>query len=260
MTRCKLFKYLSAVLFLIPFAAPSYGIDVRPAVKIGAEFGGDNLVTVGTTGSSGSGSESLKAGEGIFLGAGASILSDAKDLEFEITLNYKFSSITKGNGDVDWSVVPLDMLVFYRIPHWRSAAASLTTADPQGIGLASGSGREVQGRARARGATRLCSERPARLALHRCELQGEQHTRHLGRCRGPEPPTRRARPPSASYSSLVLTPDTAAGRKGTDSRVRALACRRWPSRLGCGNPTSRSRPVRPVLVGATTPAGTWSRP
>ncbi len=67
-----------------------------------------------TTG--GSGSKSIDANQGLTLGGGASIVTDSKDIEAEVALSYKFAGIKATNGDIDWTVLPLDALVFYRLP------------------------------------------------------------------------------------------------------------------------------------------------
>jgi len=122
--------------------APSYGADVRPALKVSAEFGGDKLVAVGTTGSSSS--DSLNAGEGLALGGGVSILNDAKDIETEVVLSYKFFGIHADNGDIDFRVIPLDALVFYRIPHWRFGGGLTYHMNPKLKGSGDASGLEAE--------------------------------------------------------------------------------------------------------------------
>ena len=123
-------------------AAPSYAVDVRPAFKGSIEFGGDKLVSVGTTGSGSS--DSVTAGQGLALGAGVSILNEAKDIETEVTLSYKFSGIHADNGDVDWTVLPLDALVFYRIPHWRFGGGLTYHMNPKLKGSGDASGLEAE--------------------------------------------------------------------------------------------------------------------
>jgi hypothetical protein len=127
------------VLALALLAGPSYAVDVRPAFKIGAELGGDTLIDVPTSGGS-SDSRKLTAGQGLFLGAGASILSDEKNLEGEVTLSYKFAGISAQNGDINWSVLPLDALLFYRIPNFRFGGGLTFHLNPtlKGSGIASG--------------------------------------------------------------------------------------------------------------------------
>jgi hypothetical protein len=140
MRNSKLFACLSAAPLLALLAAPSYGVDVRPTFKAGAEAGGDTLISVPVSGSSLGDTKKIRAGEGLFLGGGASVLSDEKDLELELTLSYKFSGITAQNGDINWSVLPLDALVFYRIPNWRFGGGLTYHINPslKGSGVAGG--------------------------------------------------------------------------------------------------------------------------
>lgn len=122
--------------------APSYGADVRPAFKGSFEFGGDKLVDVGTTGSGSS--HSLTAGQGLALGGGVSILNEAKDIETEVILSYKFSGIHADNGDLDFHVLPLDALVFYRIPNWRFGGGLTYHMSPKLKGSGDASGLEAE--------------------------------------------------------------------------------------------------------------------
>ena len=136
----KLLAGLSAAPLLALLAAPSYGVDVRPTFKAGLEGGGDTLISVPVSGGSLGDTKTIRAGELLFLGGGASVLSDEKDLELELTLSYKFSSITAQNGDIKWSVLPLDALVFYRIPNWRFGGGLTYHINPslKGSGIAGG--------------------------------------------------------------------------------------------------------------------------
>jgi hypothetical protein len=90
--------------------------DVRPIVKAGIDTGGDTIVTaVFTNGDT----KRVRANEGVFLGGGASWVNDAKDIEVEVAATYKIALIDADNGDIDWTRVPLDALVFYRTHNFR---------------------------------------------------------------------------------------------------------------------------------------------
>jgi hypothetical protein len=130
---------LLSAAFVALLASPSCA-DVLPTFKAGIDVGGDTLISVPTSGGSGSSTKDIRAGNGLFVGAGASILSDAKDLELEITLNYKFAGISAQNGDINWSVLPLDALGFYRIPNWRFGGGLSYHINPslKGSGVAGG--------------------------------------------------------------------------------------------------------------------------
>lgn len=118
MTGSTFRRLLSAVALVVAAAVPvaSRAVDVRPMLKAGYDVGGDTVVTaVFTDGST----KSIKANEGFYFGGGASILSDSKDIETEVSLSYKFASINASNGSIDWTRFPLDVLVFYRLPQFR---------------------------------------------------------------------------------------------------------------------------------------------
>lgn len=105
-----------AALALAAACGAVQAADVRPFVKAGLDFGGDTLVTVVFVGGD---REKVKANEGLYLGAGASILNDAQNVEVQLSLAYKFSQVSATNGDIDWTMMPLEALVFYRVPQWR---------------------------------------------------------------------------------------------------------------------------------------------
>lgn len=93
-------------------------------LKLGFDFGGETLVTVQFTDGS---TQSIKANQGFYLGAGASILvTDSQDIEVEGSVSYKEDFITASNGDVTFSRFPLDALVFYRFPEHIRVGGGLT--------------------------------------------------------------------------------------------------------------------------------------
>ena len=118
MTGSAMFKAVPAMALMLVAAVPaaSLAADVRPVAKLGFDFGGDNLVTAQFSNGS---SESIKANELLYLGGGASIITDSKDIEVEVTLSYKFKNISATNGDIKWTRFPLEALVFYRMPKFR---------------------------------------------------------------------------------------------------------------------------------------------
>src|SRR5712691_10471043 len=106
MTPSALRRSLPVLALILTAATPvgSHAVDVRPIIKAGFDFGGDTVVSVGVTGGSSS-SKSIKANDGIFVGGGASILTDSRELEVEVSLSFKFFTIAA--------------LVFYRMPNVR---------------------------------------------------------------------------------------------------------------------------------------------
>jgi hypothetical protein len=109
---CRLFLIIASVVA----ATAASAVEVRPFLRGGYDTGGDTLVTVNFIGGE---TEKIKANEGLFGAAGASFMNDAQTLEFEFSVGFKFNSIDADNGDVDWKMMPVEALLFYRIPSWR---------------------------------------------------------------------------------------------------------------------------------------------
>ncbi|HYS75825.1 MAG TPA: outer membrane beta-barrel protein [Burkholderiales bacterium] len=131
----------TTLALVIAAAAPfgSRAADVRPIIKAGIDVGGDTVVSVNVTGGSSS-SKSISANEGVFVGGGVSILMDSREFEVELAASYKFSTIAAQNGDIDWTVLPLDALVFYRLPYVRLGGGLTYHLGPtlKGSGAANG--------------------------------------------------------------------------------------------------------------------------
>jgi hypothetical protein len=113
MMRRKISRLLPALMFAVAATLPleSHAAEVRPIVKAGYDLGGDTVVNVA--------GKSVRANKGFFAGGGVSILADSKVLEGEISASYKFFTVTAPDGDIDWTVLPLDALVFYNLPEFR---------------------------------------------------------------------------------------------------------------------------------------------
>ena len=139
MTRSAIRISLPVLALILTASVGSHAADVRPIIKAGFDFGGDTVVSVGVTGGSSS-SKSIKANDGVFVGGGASILMDSKKVEVELSASYKFWTIAAQNGDIDWTVLPLDALVFYRMPNVRLGGGLTYHLSPtlSGSGAASG--------------------------------------------------------------------------------------------------------------------------
>ena len=129
-------RHVVAALALVA-CTPALAADVRPFVKAGLDFGGETLVTVvfvsGDT-------ESVKSNEGLYFGGGVSILNDAGNIETNLSVAYKLSGITASNGDIDWTMWPVEALVFYRIPQWRFGGGLAYHLNPrlEGTGVVGG--------------------------------------------------------------------------------------------------------------------------
>jgi outer membrane protein with beta-barrel domain len=136
MREKKAFRLL-AFLAVAAAAGAAQAADIAPVVRLGADFGGDTLVTAFFTDGS---SRTIRANEGLYLGAGASFLNEARDLELELTINYKFRTIHASNGDIDWTSWPIDALAFHRWPKFRLGGGLTYHVNPkiEGSGAASG--------------------------------------------------------------------------------------------------------------------------
>jgi hypothetical protein len=133
MRRSLVTKSLLVLALTAPVA--SHAMDVRPFFQAGADFGGDTLVNVTFTDGS---TASVKANEGFYFGGGASIVTDSKLVEIELSLAYKFSMINASNGDIDWTRWPLEALVFYRLDKVRLGGGLTYHLNPEvdGSGVA----------------------------------------------------------------------------------------------------------------------------
>jgi len=118
-------------------ALAAQAAEIRPLLKAGYDFGGDKMVTVFFVDGS---SRTIKANEGLYLGGGVAIVNDARNLEFHVTLAYKFQMINASNGDVEWSRVPLEALAFYRFEKVRLGGGLAYHLDPrlEGSGVIGG--------------------------------------------------------------------------------------------------------------------------
>jgi hypothetical protein len=132
-------KSFAALALAIAAAVPSgsHAVEVRPVFKAGLDFGGDSVA--GATFTTGS-SESIKANELFYIGGGASILTDSKDIEVELTISYKFDEINASNGNVKFTRYPLDALVFYRFPKYRLGGGLTYHLDPKVSSSGAGTG------------------------------------------------------------------------------------------------------------------------
>ena len=111
--------------------------EIRPLIKAGFDVGGETLVTaVFTNGDR----ENVKANEGFYLGGGAAILDEARNMEYHVTLAYKFAVINADNGDIEWTRIPLEALVFYRFPRARVGGGLTYHINPkvEGSGVVGG--------------------------------------------------------------------------------------------------------------------------
>ncbi len=134
MTGSTFRRLLPALALVVAAAVPavSHAVDVSPVLKMGFDFGGDKIATTTSGGS-------IKGNDGLFLGGGASILTDSKDIEVEVTLSWKYANLTASDGDLSFTRFPLDALVFYRLPQFRVGGGLTYHLNPKfsGSGVAS---------------------------------------------------------------------------------------------------------------------------
>jgi hypothetical protein len=90
--------------------------EVRPVVVAGYDAGGDSVASLTYTNGN---TDSLRANEGLYAGAGVSMLNGAGNIEFQGTLSVKYAGLHADNGDVTWLRYPLDALLFYRRQTFR---------------------------------------------------------------------------------------------------------------------------------------------
>jgi hypothetical protein len=126
-----------AILAAWMIAAAAQAAEIRPLVKAGIDVGGNTLVTAtfedGDT-------EEIKANEGFYLGGGATLITDARNVEFQLTLAYKYALIDADNGDIEWTRWPLEALAFYRWQHVRAGVGLAYHINPKldGDGVVNG--------------------------------------------------------------------------------------------------------------------------
>ncbi len=111
--------------------------NVSGVLKGGFDFGGETLVTaVFTNGDT----DSIKANEGVFFGAGVAVFNDTKTISSELTISWKYTSITAENGDIEFTRFPVDALLFYNFPKVRMGAGVTYHLNPEldGSGVAGG--------------------------------------------------------------------------------------------------------------------------
>lgn len=119
----------------------SHAADVRGVFKAGFDFGGDTIVTAFMTDG---GTETIKANEGFVLGGGFAVFNDTKTLSSEITLSWKYTSISAENGDIEFTRFPVDALLFFNSAKSRLGIGATYHLNPEveGSGVATGFGWE----------------------------------------------------------------------------------------------------------------------
>jgi hypothetical protein len=130
---------MKKTLLMAALVWPSLALamDVRPVVRAGYDFGGEAVAEVTYTGG---GSDTIRANEGFYFGAGASFLTESRTMEVELSANAKFGGVSGSNGDVDWRRFPLEALWFYRLEKVRLGGGATYHLNPKldGSGVVGG--------------------------------------------------------------------------------------------------------------------------
>lgn len=121
----------------LSLAGMAQAADVRPMIKAGIDTGGDTMVNATFLGGD---TKKVKANEGLFFGGGMSWVNDSQEVEVEVAITYKIAFIDGSNGDIDWTRVPIDALVFYRTQHFRFGGGLTYHINPklEGSGVVGG--------------------------------------------------------------------------------------------------------------------------
>jgi hypothetical protein len=106
----------AAAWALAALATASHAAEVRPVVVAGYDAGGASVISLTYTNGN---TDSIRANEGLYAGAGVSVLNGAGNIEFLGTLSVKYMALHADNGDITWLRYPLDALLFYRVPGFR---------------------------------------------------------------------------------------------------------------------------------------------
>lgn len=113
----RIFVRTLCALVFASVAGSAWALDTKFHYHAAYDFGGDTLATpVFTNGET----ESVRANEGLLLGAGLSLINAAGNIETEIALSYKIGGSSAENGDIEFSTMPLEALVFHRWSHVRA--------------------------------------------------------------------------------------------------------------------------------------------
>lgn len=136
---------LAVVLGAIPGGAiswPAHAGELQGLAKTGLDFGGDELQTVTFVDGS---TESIKANEGFYLAGGIGYVSSDLTVESQLTLGWKYTSITGSNGDLSFTRYPLEALAFYAGESFRLGGGLTYHLNPKldGGGVLAGMGRDL---------------------------------------------------------------------------------------------------------------------
>ncbi len=90
-------------------AVPAQAVEFKGVVGLGFDFGGDVLLSGNYTDGS---TWEVRANQGLIFNGGVVMVTGA--FETQATLGYKFGGPTANNGSVNFDVMPLELMEFYR--------------------------------------------------------------------------------------------------------------------------------------------------
>jgi len=130
-------------LSLITFASLSTqtltATDLHPVFQMGYDFGGKTLATVEHYDYyTGYEINKVRAGQGLVFEGGASISSEASNLELKLLVGYKFDRESTSNGAVTWDRVPLSAIAMVKKHKWKLGAGLTYHINPELSGSFSG--------------------------------------------------------------------------------------------------------------------------
>lgn len=130
-------KYAFAPAFAAAAALPAHALDSSLHLKAGYDTGGDTFIGVTFIGGD---TDKIRANEGFFFGAGVSLVNEAKNIETELSLSYKFDEIVASNGEIAFDRMPLEAIVFYSLPSVRIGGGVTYHLNPklEGSGVLAG--------------------------------------------------------------------------------------------------------------------------
>ena len=104
---------LTVMNLAIGMTAPLTAVasELKAVVKTGYDFSGDPIFSTRFTNGE---TDRIRANEGLILGGGIIFINDAKTIETELTLSWKFQDLNASNGGARWRRYPLEILIFRR--------------------------------------------------------------------------------------------------------------------------------------------------
>lgn len=100
-------------------SAQTANADFKWLIRGGIDLGGDELANAYFTNGN---TDKIHAGELLGVAAGGVYSATPftqSGLETEVTLGWKFDTISGKNGSIDWDRYPIEALEFYRVSPWR---------------------------------------------------------------------------------------------------------------------------------------------